>query len=198
MPVAIISLCDGIGVVPYAAVHTFEFVAAIVTAEIDKSAANIAERHQPSASQWHDLTQVTDAQIQDVMQQCPQRTIMLVAAGSPCQNNSTLQGKHRQGQRGSKPSLIWAIVQLGDRVALAAQQADKQLTGHTLIENVPGTSPADVKAISSQVPCEHPVVLNANEWSPAPHKRLWWTSWAIHPRQHETAKLQSGRIKIEK
>ena len=116
------------------------------------------------------------------MSRLPPNAILLVTAGTPCQDNSAHKGSERTGLGGSASGLFWDLVAVVDalRVALLPQQCL-----HVVVENVPGVSRADASAMATALRSEPPVLVDAEDCSRARRPRLWWTTWRLLPKKSE-------------
>ena len=110
--------------------------------------------------------------------------IIIVAAGFPCQDNSTLRNQ-RKGLRGHKTGLFYDIANHLESLRLL--HAHLKLTSpiYTLWENVRGTSEEDSQTMMELTKCFAPVLLDAEECSFSRRPRKFWPNWTVQTREWE-------------
>ena len=171
----VLSLCDGIGAVPWAAENLWPGQVKVVSWEILKQAVAVARRNLPHATHRGDLLEETDHTIKELLKDLPDVTI-LVAAGFPCQDHSDLK-KGKKGLRGDKSKLILDIAKFRRKVAIAQRRLSRNTEVHCLWENVMGTSDDDVKFITKHADSQEPYVVEAAEASHCRRARIFWSTW---------------------
>ena len=105
------SLFDGVGSA-YVAVRAWTSLPVSYHAvEIDPAAIRCTQEAWPDAVTHHgDITTLTDDWCHDFGKSLMPQTLLLITAGSPCQDNSALRGPQRQGLQGASSSLFWHVI----------------------------------------------------------------------------------------
>ena len=160
--VLLLSFCDGIGAVPLAANRVWPGKVTTFAWELLPHATKIAEHHIPNYHHYGDLRDITDQLMVYILKML--HVIIIVAAGFPCQDNSTLRSQ-RKGLRGHKTGLFYDIANHLESLRLL--HAHLKLTSpiYTLWENVRGTSEEDSQTMMDLTKCFAPVLLDAEECS---------------------------------
>ena len=138
--VLLLSFCDGIGAVPLAANRIWPGKVTTFAWELLSHATNVAKHHIPNNHHYGDLRGITDQLMVYFLKML--HVIIIVAAGFPCQDNSTLRNQ-RDGLRGRKTGLFYDIANHLESLRLL--HASLKLTSpiYTPWENVRGTSEED-------------------------------------------------------
>lgn len=178
----VLSFCDGIGAVPLAANRIWPGKVVTFTWEILPHATKVAQHHIPRYHHHGDLRNITDQLLVHILQLV--HVIVVVAAGFPCQDNSTLRSQ-RLGLRGQKTGLFYDIASILDSLRLLHAFLKLSFPIYTLWENVRGTSEEDSQVMMELTKCHSPVLLDAEECSDARRPRKFWPNWTVQTRPWE-------------
>lgn len=141
--VIILSLCDGIGVVPWAAEQLWLGHTAVFSWEILDHAVKVAKTNMPRTTHKGDFLEETDVTLEAFLQVLPDVPI-LIAAAFPCQDNSDLK-KGKKGLQGDKSKLIFDIAKFRKKVTIAKRRLSRTAEIHCLWRHMMGTSDEDVE-----------------------------------------------------
>ena len=143
-PVVVISLFDGIGATWEALKIAGISPAQCYSSEILAPALGVLLLRQPQVQHLGDLLEITAERVQQMVQMAPKPCCILIVGGSPCQDNSTLKGEGRMGMEGPQSGLVWHMCNVINWTRQACTQ-DQRV--EVVLENVAGTSQADIAAI---------------------------------------------------
>lgn len=113
--VVLLSFCDGIGAAPLAANRVWPNGVVTFASEILPHATEVAQHHIPRYHHHGDLRGITDQLLVSILQLT--HMLIIVVAGFPCQDNSTLRNQ-RLGLRGQKTGLFYDIANILESLRL--------------------------------------------------------------------------------
>ncbi|CAK0793322.1 unnamed protein product, partial [Prorocentrum cordatum] len=173
LSVLLIGLFDGIGGLAVAFSRLPVRIAAFVAAETDAKARRVVRLRWPGVIDWGDVTRVGSEAVRDLFEAFGGLVdLVVVAAGSPCQDLSRLNVGGR-GLSGRKSSLFHEVPRI---LALLAAVFKDRLVW--FVENVASMSDANVELISEALQVR-PTLVCSSVFVPCRRPRLFWTSWGI-------------------
>ena len=144
-------------------------------------------------TQLGDILSIDALTVRDLARKAPGNALLLVVAGTPCQDNSRLKGTQRDGLAGKASGLFWELVRVVD---LLRDSLQPDQTLQVVVENVSGVSPADAQAMTTALRSEPPALLDAEFCSWAKRPRLWWCTWRLCPKGPERTTLAGPWVKV--
>ena len=162
--ILVISFCDGIGAVLQAAVGKWGPKARLHAWEIIPEATTVCGTRAPHCTHHGDLKKLTSKGLWALLNEC-KFTLVLVAAGFPCQDTSKVRGKRRPGLKGRKSSLVFAIIAIIQQIRKLAATLPSQPDVHVLLENVMGVTRQDALKIAATARTKAPICIDAKEMS---------------------------------
>ncbi|CAK0805394.1 unnamed protein product, partial [Prorocentrum cordatum] len=173
LSVLLIGLFDGIGGLAVAFSRLPVRIAAFVAAETDAKARRVVRLRWPGVIDWGDVTRVGSETVRDLFEAFGGLVdLVVVAAGSPCQDLSRLNVGGR-GLSGRKSSLFHEVPRI---LALLAAVFKDRLVW--FVENVASMSDANVELISEALQVR-PTLVCSSVFVPCRRPRLFWTSWGV-------------------
>ncbi|CAK0790348.1 unnamed protein product [Prorocentrum cordatum] len=173
LSVLLIGLFDGIGGLAVAFSRLPVRIAAFVAAETDAKARRVVRLRWPGVIDWGDVTRVGSEAVRDLFEAFGGLVdLVVVAAGSPCQDLSRLNVGGR-GLSGRKSSLFHEVPRI---LALLAAVFKDRLVW--FVENVASMSDANVELISEALQVR-PTLVCSSVFVPCRRPRLFWTSWGV-------------------
>ncbi|CAK0891073.1 unnamed protein product [Prorocentrum cordatum] len=173
LSVLLIGLFDGIGGLAVAFSRLPVRIAACVAAETDAKARRVVRLRWPGVIDWGDVTRVGSETVRDLFEAFGGLVdLVVVAAGSPCQDLSRLNVGGR-GLSGRKSSLFHEVPRI--LAVLAAVFRDRLVW---FVENVASMSDVNVELISEALRVR-PTLVCSSVFVPCRRPRLFWTSWGV-------------------
>ncbi|CAK0898088.1 unnamed protein product, partial [Prorocentrum cordatum] len=173
LSVLLIGLFDGIGGLAVAFSRLPVRIAAFVAAETDAKARRVVRLRWPGVIDWGDVTRVGSETVRDLFEAFGGLVdLVVVAAGSPCQDLSRLNVGGR-GLSGRKSSLFHEVPRI---LALLAAVFKDRLVW--FVENVASMSDANVELILEALQVR-PTLVCSSVFVPCRRPRLFWTSWGV-------------------
>ncbi|CAK0832382.1 unnamed protein product, partial [Prorocentrum cordatum] len=173
LSVLLIGLFDGIGGLAVAFSRLPVRIAAFVAAETDAKARRVVRLRWPGVIDWGDVARVGSETVRDLFEAFGGLVdLVVVAAGSPCQDLSRLNVGGR-GLSGRKSSLFHEVPRI---LALLAAVFKDRLVW--FVENVASMSDANVELISEALQVR-PTLVCSSVFVPCRRPRLFWTSWGV-------------------
>ena len=96
----LLSMFDGIGAARLALEHLHWIPSREFSSEILPAALQVSGRRFPRSTQLGDIKNIGPQFVEDMVSRLPPNAILLVTAGTPCQDNSTLKGSESRGLGG--------------------------------------------------------------------------------------------------
>lgn len=159
----VLSLFDGISCLQVALSRAGIKHDAYYASEINKHAIKVTQYHYPGTIQLGDVRHIDFDALPN---------IDLIAAGSPCQNISTLNRKDRLGLKGEKSSLFYYFL----------EAKAKWPHAKWIVENVEGHGSAEItRELKTR-----PIKLNSNWIVPQKRPRLYWTNIPVNSLPNKT------------
>ncbi|CAK0822340.1 unnamed protein product [Prorocentrum cordatum] len=173
LSVLLIGLFDGIGGLAVAFSRLPVRIAAFVAAETDAKARRVVRLRWIGVIDWGDVARVGSETVRDLFEAFGGLVdLVVVAAGSPCQDLSRLNVGGR-GLSGRKSSLFHEVPRI---LALLAAVFKDRLVW--FVENVASMSDANVELISEALQVR-PTLVCSSVFVPCRRPRLFWTSWGV-------------------
>lgn len=169
----VLSLFDGIAAVMCALSRLPCAVIGFAASEIDKDCRRLVRRRWPGVIELGSVTTIDGKVIDALVQSLGYKVdLVLIPAGSPCQDLSSLLSGG-QGLQGKRSKLFYEIPRIVD---LCKERFSCVV--HFFVENVFSMTEASRKEFSAVLGVE-PVLVEASYFTWCRRPRLFWASWAI-------------------
>ena len=175
--ILVIGLFDGIGGLIVALSRLPVMIVGFVSCDTDEHTRRLMRRRWPGLIEWNDVQKITRTEVDKLGAAFgPIVDIVLVGAGSPCQDLSSLNASGKV-LAGAKSALFYEMPRILDRV-------------HWLIENIFSMTSANRQAFTDVLGTT-PCLLDAKQFGDMRRPRLYWKSLGVKDDQR-------GRVLIHK
>lgn len=177
--VFVLSLFDGIAAIMCALTRLPCQVVGFAASEIDKECKRLVRKRWPGVIELGGVELISDKTIEAIVTALGfEVDVILIAAGSPCQDLSRLLA-NRQGLQGSRSRLFFEIPRI-------YQMCLARFPGkvHLLVENVESMTNESKAQFSQTLGCK-PLFIQAHQLTAVRRPRLYWCSWPVAPQANE-------------
>eukprot|EP00438_Fugacium_kawagutii_P023208 Skav215677 [mRNA] locus=scaffold278:111881:120662:- [translate_table: standard] len=182
-----IGLFDGISALRVAADQLHLPMAGHVSIECNPHAARVTESFFPNTLFYQNVVDIDEDVVADWACQFPTVGVVLVGAGPPCQDVSSLNVDRQGAQRGVRSSLFTHLPRISQLVRRKFPWAQV----HDLMENVFSMDGEDRAHMSEGVHMT-PYLIDAAGVSLAHRPRLYWISWDLQAEPGVTLDTSVG------
>eukprot|EP00438_Fugacium_kawagutii_P003614 Skav205175 [mRNA] locus=scaffold1525:127953:129509:- [translate_table: standard] len=154
-------------------------VVGFAASEIDRECKRLVRKRWPGVIELGSVTDITDKTIEAIVTSLGfDVDVILIAAGSPCQDLSRLLA-NRQGLQGSRSKLFFEIPRIY-RLCVARFPGKV----HLMVENVESMTDESKAEFSAALNCK-PLFIQAHQLTGVRRPRLYWCSWPVVAQAHE-------------
>ena len=141
--------------------------------EVDPWAKHVCKQLFPAVRDLGDITEITEAELKQVILDCPLFERMLLSGGFPCQDLSGANAM-RSGLQGKRSCLFFEFLRVRDLVKKLFPHAQVDI----LVENVASMPAPDRDVISQKLGVRPYRICPSDIW-PCRRPRYFWTSWTL-------------------
>ena len=177
--VLVISLFDGIGAMMVALARLDCQIVGYVSCEVDKACKRLTRTRWPGVLELGDVTKVDANLMEHLVASVGYKVdLILVGAGSPCQDLSGLNAAGR-GLEGERSRLFFEVPRI-----IGLVKSHFEVPVEYFVENVASMTADNVEQFSDVLGVK-PIFLDAHHFCHCRRPRLYWPSWKVEAQGTE-------------